>query len=404
MNKIMHYCRCIVNIVFSFWKKNLKKFVWVVDKFLQIIICIYYVYITKHKVNKDINQNESGVLYNNVSYSNFQKTRRYDLTIIVPVYNVEQYIEECLLSIINQKTDYNYEVIIIDDGSTDKTTDIIKSNFKTERIKLLKQDNAGQSVARNKGISLSQGKYIMFVDGDDILLPNAIENMMNEAYEKDADIVEGDIVNFRDSITEDMIKKSITKYHLESNEINPNFVLSCYGYSVAKVYRAKLWETLRFPEGYIFEDVITKFILRRKANQVVFLGEVVYGYRRNPFSSSRGNNNIKLLDSIRVFPYIILLCQQEDIPFDDVFYMLALNHIGLLNYITVKIQNKCVQSECFLKMKKQLASIDQYKADKLPFMFKLLEKSISDGNMDAWQHVADTIIRFNMLKKWREIN
>lgn len=180
----------------------------------------------------------------------------------------------------------------------------------------------------------------MFVDGDDVLLPNAIENMMNEAYEKNADLVEGSVVNFQDNINEEMVKESETKYHVESNQTNPYFVLTCNGYSVAKVYRFELWKTLRFPEGYIFEDVITKFILRRKANKVVFLGESIYGYRQNLNSSTRGNDKFKLLDSIRVFPYIMLLCQQEEIPLDDVFYILALNHIGLLNYITLKIKMK----------------------------------------------------------------
>ena len=244
----------------------------------------------------------------------------------------------------------------------------------------------------------------MFVDGDDILIPYAIENMMNEAYGKNADIVEGDIVSFQDNISEKMIKESKTKYHIESNEINPDFVLTCYGYSVAKVYRAELWETLRFPEGFIFEDVITKFILRRKANKVVFLGDVVYGYRRNLHSSSHGNNNIKLLDSISVFPHIVKLCYQEGIPFDNVFYMLSLNHIGLLNFITLKNQSDYVKDKCFLEMKKQLVMVNACNVSKLPFMFKLLEKAILDGKMEAWQYIADTIIKFGMLKKWREIN
>lgn len=201
-----------------------------------------------------------------------------------------------------------------------------------------------------------------------------------------------------------MIKESKTRYHVESNNINPNFVLTCYGYSVAKVYRAELWNTLRFPEGFIFEDVITKFILRRKANKVVFLGDVVYGYRHNLRSSSHGNNNIKILDSIKVFPYIVELCYQEEVPFDDVFYILSLNHIGLLNFITLKNQSAYVKNECFLEMKKQLTMVNAYKVSKLPFMFKLLEKTILDGKMEAWEYIADTIIKFGMLKKWREIN
>mgnify|MGYP001622870082 CR=1 FL=1 len=406
MKKVLHYFRCGLNLMFVFWKKIKKKVFETINKYFKIVTCIYLVYVRKHRESEKTNpfDREIEAFCGNNSDSRLFQERIYDLTIIIPVYNVEAYIEECLMSIINQKTKYCFEIIIVDDGSTDKTVTTIIKKFNNEKIKLFQQKNAGQSAARNKAISLSQGKYIMFVDGDDVLLPNAIENMMNEAYEKNADLVEGSVVNFQDNINEEMVKESETKYHVESNQTNPYFVLTCNGYSVAKVYRFELWKTLRFPEGYIFEDVITKFILRRKANKVVFLGESIYGYRQNLNSSTRGNDKFKLLDSIRVFPYIMLLCQQEEIPLDDVFYILALNHIGLLNYITLKNQNESVKSKYFLRMRKQLTMIEPYRACKLPFMFKLLEKSISIGQLDVWQCVADTIIKFGMLKRWREIN
>lgn len=398
MKKILHY----------FWvvlKKIKKKIFETINKFFKIITCIYLVYVRKHRESEKINYDRKiEVVGGNISGDKLFQERIYDLTIIIPVYNVEEYIEECLLSIINQKTKYCFEIIIIDDGSTDKTVNTIIKKFNNGKIKLFQQKNAGQSAARNKAISLSKGKYIMFVDGDDVLMSCSIENMMNEAYKKNADIVEGDIVNFHDNISYEMIKESKTRYHVESNNTNPNFVLTCYGYSVAKVYRAELWNTLRFPEGFIFEDVITKFILRRKANKVVFLGDVVYGYRRNLHSSSHGSNNLKVLDSIKIFPHIVELCYQEEVPFDDVFYILSLNHIGLLNFITLKNQSVYVRKECFLEMKKQLAMVNTYRVSKLPFMFKLLEKAILEGKMEAWENIADTIIRFGMLKKWREIN
>ena len=405
MRQVIHYFDCTMRLMILYIRKSLKKWTLSVQKCFKIIRCTYLLYLKKYDPisEKEITY-EKSMFSETVKEENSYNQRMYDLSIIIPVYNVELFIEKCLESILKQESKYRFEIIIVDDGSKDKTVDIIKSKFNDNRIKLIHQKNAGQSAARNKAISLSQGKYIMFVDGDDILLPNAIESMMNEAYKKKADIVEGDIVNFQDNISDEMIRESKTKYHIESNGTNPNFVLTCYGYSVAKVYRAELWETLRFPEGYIFEDIITKFILRRKANKVVFLGDVVYGYRQNPHSSSHGNNNTKMLDSIRVFPHIVELCYQERVPFDDVFYMLALNHIGLLNFITLKNQSTYVRDKCFLEMKKQLAMVNSYRYSKLPFMFKLLEKAILDGKLEAWQYIADTIIRFGMLKKWREIN
>lgn len=401
MRRIIHYFEYVISLMIIFCKK------WIlfIQMCCKVIRCIYLLYLKKYNL-----VSEKIITYDKLLFSDMPKReeiykkKEYDLSVIIPVYNAEVFIEECLESIIKQKSKYKFEIIIIDDGSKDRTVDIIETKFDDSRIKMIHQKNSGQSVARNKALSISQGKYIMFVDGDDILLPNAIENMMNEAYRKNADIVEGDIVNFQDHISDEMIRESRTKYHIESNKTNPNFVLTCYGYSVAKVYRAKLWETLKFPEGFIFEDVITKFILRRKANKVVFLGNVVYGYRRNPHSSSHGNNNFKVLDSIRVFPYIVKLCYQEGVPFDDVFYILSLNHIGLLNFITLKNQSTYVRDKYFLEMQKQLVMVNSYRPNKLPFMFKLLERSIAEGKQEVWQYIADTIIRFGMLKKWREIN
>ena len=404
MQRIIHYFDCAIKLIIIYIRTFFGKWILFIQKSFKVIRCVYLLYLKKYDLIPEECIYEKQMFLETVKEENSYKQRMYDLSIIIPVYNVEIFIEECLESILKQESKYRVEIIIVDDGSKDKTVDIIKSKFNDSRIKLIHQENMGQSVARNKAISLSQGKYIMFVDGDDILIPYAIENMMNEAYGKNADIVEGDIVSFQDNISEKMIKESKTKYHIESNEINPDFVLTCYGYSVAKVYRAELWETLRFPEGFIFEDVITKFILRRKANKVVFLGDVVYGYRRNLHSSSHGNNNIKLLDSISVFPHIEKLCYQEGIPFDNVFYMLSLNHIGLLNFITLKNQSDYVKDKCFLEMKKQLVMVNACNVSKLPFMFKLLEKAILDGKMEAWQYIADTIIKFGMLKKWREIN
>ena len=113
------------------------------------------------------------------------------ISIIVPLYNTEKYIEQCLNSILDQ-TFQNYELIIIDDCSIDNSVKIIKSyipNFK-ERLKLVKlKNNVGAAFARNIGINLSRGKYITFVDSDDFLISNALENFYKAAEETQADVI-----------------------------------------------------------------------------------------------------------------------------------------------------------------------------------------------------------------------
>lgn len=326
-----------------------------------------------------------------------------DLSIIIPLYNVENYIEECIQSVLIQKTKFTYEIILVDDGSTDRTLDKIQPFLVDKRITLIKQENQGQSAARNNAIAVSHGKYIMLLDADDLLIGDAIETLMDVALRTASDIVEGKMTRIYETINQEDIKTS-KKYVIKSNKNNPNFVLKCYGYSWGKVYKRDLWETLRYPVGYIFEDVISKFILRRKANQVAFVDYTVYGYRQNMQSSSHGKNILKKLDSIWVYPKIKSLCESENAPMDDVFYILSLNHIGLLNSIILKNQEEQIKKSAFLEMQKQLKSIQEYRPKKLPKMFQLLDKAILDGNFVGWQLVADTINKYKLLKKWREIN
>ena len=116
---------------------------------------------------------------------------RYDLTIIVPVYNSENWLKECMESIVLQKTKYSFQIIAIDDGSTDRSGQILNQYIKNPCVEVIRQENKGYSGARNAGLERVKSKYIMFVDSDDVLLPNAIECLLSKAYLEDADIVEG---------------------------------------------------------------------------------------------------------------------------------------------------------------------------------------------------------------------
>ncbi len=374
--------------------------------FLIFLKCFIMLKAPNYYISSDNNLShfypDVGKLSDKIGYNYCNTT--VDLSIIVPMYNSEKYIEECLNSIVLQKTKYKYEIVLIDDGSTDNTSSKITLYLNNPNIKLIKQENSGQSIARNRALTVSSGNFIMFVDSDDILLQGAIQNLMDAAINNNADIAEGNFVRFYDKITDEMISDSTEKSHIESYNKNTRFVLKSLGYSWAKVYNRHLFETLRFPEGYIFEDVITKFILRRKANTVTYTGIPVYGYRYNSTSSSHGNASLKTLDSVWVYPKIIELCKQENVPFDDVFYLLSLNHIGLLNYITSKNHSEQIQMAVFNEMNKQLKSIQFCQAKKMPVSFKLLEKSILSGDFKVWKCICATIIKYGLAKKWREIN
>ena len=329
---------------------------------------------------------------------------KLDLSIIVPMYNAAAYICECLDSITRQQTQYKYEVILVDDGSTDNTLEMISEYLSDERFYLIRQENHGQAYARNRAIEQSSGRFIMMVDADDVLLADAIEVLVSRADEKKAEIVEGKYIRFRDYSEVNSISKNQFSDQVLEYEVNPWPVLRSTGYSWAKVYNRELWTSLRYPEGYIFEDVITKFVLRRKAKRIINLGSYVYGYHHDTNSSSHKLAGLKHLDSIWVYPRIVSLCKSEGVHFDDVFYLLSLNHITILNYVTTLHIPKKVKLSCFAEMQKQLNSIQFSRPKKVPHLFELLERSVLEGSFEAWQEIAGTITKYRLLKKWREIN
>lgn len=382
--------------------------IWTISKVLASLYCFLKVIFGYNNLEQPTQELE--FFYPNTgskckAFSFIYQEPTVDLSIIVPVYNVSDFIDECLQSILSQKIDYSFEIIIVDDGSTDSTYDHLKKYIKYDNVYVFRQSNAGQSAARNYAINHSKGRFLMFVDGDDLLMDESINRLMDAAIDNNCKIAEGRVVNFTDIISEEQINDTQGKNsEILDYEKDPKAFLPFNSYSVAKVYDRKLWENIRYPEGYIFEDVIIKFIVRRNAGKIAYLKDVVYGYRHHAASSSRGGNPLKKLDSIWVLPHILDLCKTNHAPFDDVYYMLCLEHMGILNYVMLTYQNREIQLACFYEVIKQLNSVKEYRIGKMPIFFRLLEKAILDGDFEKWRLTANTIVKYDMLKKWRENN
>lgn len=199
------------------------------------------------------------------------------ISIIVPIYNVEKYLMRCLESISQQKYK-RFEVLLIDDGSTDNSS-IIAKHFQAsdERFKYFYQLNAGISAARNKGISESKGKYLCFVDSDDYIHQDYIRILYKTISQSESDIVScrvarvnesGRIVNYRvtngDKIGE---VKDIHKY-LE------NTSFSCCN----KIYKRRLFDGLRFPERIKYEDFALMPQIYAKAKKITIIPDIMYFY------------------------------------------------------------------------------------------------------------------------------
>lgn len=206
------------------------------------------------------------------------KPATIDLSLIIPVYNSEKYISKCLDSVFAQQTDYKYEVICINDGSKDSSLQILESYQKThDNLIVVSQANQGISCTRNRGITISNGRYIGFVDNDDYLDRTYIERILNKAYETDSDIIQ--VGHYRVT-PEGMILASICQDQdlLLTQIDSDDKVNHVSGYIWGGALKRQLFENVRFPEGFWYEDMITRLIMMRSAKRVYCISDCLYYY------------------------------------------------------------------------------------------------------------------------------
>ncbi len=219
------------------------------------------------------------------------------LQIIIPMHNAVFYAEQCLTSILSQNTKYTYQVILVDDGSTDQTVEMMQKYLSDERIHLIQQKNAGAAAARNAGLQNLVADFLMFVDIDDALQPNAVETLLDRAYGEKAQIVEGGYQVFDTKVL-------ATECHSYADLAEPCGVL--WGFPWGKVIDSSLFRNICFPEGYWYEDTIMSYLVYPRSEKTITVEDIVYSYRKNPggFSHIRGNN-AKLLDTYWVMELML---------------------------------------------------------------------------------------------------
>lgn len=202
------------------------------------------------------------------------------ISIIVPVYNVEKYLNKCIDSILNQ-TYRNIEVILVDDGSPDNCGKICDEYaMKDKRVKVIHIENKGVSNARNVGVENSTGQYIGFVDADDILFKKMYEKLLNEAVKEDADIVQCNYCYlFEDGTTKPMIRKIKTKKVEKEQKITAFFDGDIYPLVATKLFKSSLLNDIRFDINLkIGEDRLFMHECCLKALKIALLEDVYYYY------------------------------------------------------------------------------------------------------------------------------
>lgn len=210
-----------------------------------------------------------------------------DLSIIIPVYNGEEYIDKCISSLINQKTNFKLEIIVVNDGSTDKTLEKL-NNFK-EDIIIITKNNSGAADSRNYGIKKAKGKYIGFVDIDDYVDEKYAEKLLDKAYSKDVDMVKCNYYLY----DENGIISYTSKNEFYSNNKYASEVLNTEGFIWNGIYKRRIWEEVLFPRNYYYEDMILKLVIINKINSFAQVSDRLYYYRKNLKSTSRDKKNYK---------------------------------------------------------------------------------------------------------------
>lgn len=309
------------------------------------------------------------------------------ISIVVPVYNTEIYLKECIESILNQ-TFRDFELILVDDGSPDNSPKICEEyKRKDKRVIVIHKENGGVSSARNCGIeyalNINRSKFLTFIDSDDIVASNYLQVLI-ESSDK-YDFVASNYVEFKNKIPtnqkynfETTIVYNYREYWKLSSKCHDLLVIVC-----GKLFNTKLFEDIRFPVGLRYEDYYVMHKIAGKIKCALIIPAVLYYYRQHDasFMHSNDGKNIKtilnkLSLNINLADYY---CSLEDKEFFNKYFDRSFNEL-----INVSLDNKKIVKTEFHKLKilsknkKKIFDQKRSKSEMLffisPLIFELLKK------------------------------
>lgn len=239
------------------------------------------------------------------------------LSVIVPVYNVEKYLERCVNSILNQNYE-NMEIILVDDGSKDSSGELCDVLAKRDnRIKVIHQKNGGLSAARNTGIDNADGYYIDFLDSDDELLPNVFNDLIPLMEKHKLDMISYSL----QKVNPNRIKKGnyTGKFTIVDGKSALIDEIMHDGACVTnKIYTKKAIGNIRFPVGRLFEDTAVSFKFIANCSKVGIIDKAYYNYYYNPSSISNTSFNVKARwDFVLAREDVYKYCVENNLPYEN---------------------------------------------------------------------------------------
>lgn len=256
------------------------------------------------------------------------------LSIIIPVYKVEQTLSRCVESVLRQEG-VAMQVILVDDGSPDRCPQLCDEWAKKDsRITVIHKENGGLSGARNAGLSVAMGELITFVDSDDFLAPDTY-NRVGEELTDDVDIIEFPVVRHYGSPRQSLLT---FEPHVYSDKHDYWLQGKAYAHAYAwnKIFRKTLFDEVRFPKGVVFEDVHTLPLLLSRARRVKTTDKGCYYYYENPsgITATASGEELRQL--------LMAHLRHWDVTADDAYYLHVLNiQIDVCRLLGVKPQMPC---------------------------------------------------------------
>lgn len=253
------------------------------------------------------------------------------VSVIVPVYNVEKYLDECLSSLVNQ-TLSELEIIVVNDGTKDNSQNIIDQYVKQYPNKVISliKENGGLGDARNYGIPYAKGEYIGFVDSDDIVHLEMYEKMFNKAKLENSDLVLCDLEYFYETSSEKMVKEGLVQ--IEDIDINKTVFLSPL-FAWNKLYRRSLFieSELKYPIGLWYEDIPVTVPFFTLAKKISYVHETLIYYRQRSTSIMGSVDNPKVKDIFDIMHLCLTYFKDHNLldTYHDELEFLFIEHLML---------------------------------------------------------------------------
>lgn len=288
-----------------------------------------------------------------------RKRMHRKISVIIPVYKVEKYLKRCVESVVNQ-TYKNIEIILVNDGSPDKCGEICDEYARIDsRIKVIHKENGGLSSARNSGLDIASGDYIMFVDSDDWISEVSLEQL-NEYIDMDYDII-----NFKFSFVKENSKELIET----NNNIKDSYECDLITYIDKlfsgelnffiwnKLYKKNLFDEVRFPEGRNYEDLATIYKLYFNAKSIIVTDYTLYYYWLGNSNSITSNSTVKnmrdyLLSTKEIYKVNknYLQINKRDFSNVDTWYKMMIIQL-LINYTKSTNKNDALKREILFELR-----------------------------------------------------